>query len=272
MKRFLITIALLLSFISVFAQNISGQATYQVMTNYKKSMAPFENDQTMDPKMKAFIEERLKKEATKTFTLSFDRNASLYKEEEKVDLNNTDENGGSWSPYGITISLHKNVKDKIINTQKDLMTKIFVVKDTLQKYNWKLLAETKQIGEYTCHKATAIIPVSKEEKEEYEQEKADLQKRNTSFLTIKEPQPKEITAWYSSEVPVNNGPEGYWGLPGLILELNASDKNFLCSKIIMNPKDKGKIEVPKGQQISKNDYDLIVQEKLKEIESTNFTK
>ncbi len=272
MKKIFIATMLLLTLISAFSQHGSGQATYQVMTSYKESFAHFQNDPKMDPKMKAFIEERFKKEATKTFTLSFDRNTSLYKEEEKVDLNNTNENGGSWSPYGITISLHKSVKDKIINTQKDLMTKIFVVKDTLQKYNWKLLAETKQIGEYTCHKATAIIPVSEEEKEEYEQEKADAQKRNTSFLTIKEPQPKEITAWYSSEIPVNNGPEEFWGLPGLILELNTSEKNFLCSKVIMNPKDKNKIEVPKGQQISKTDYDLIVQKKLREIESTNFTK
>ena len=26
----------------------------------------------------------------------------------------------------------------------------------------------------------------------------------------------EVVAWYTLQVPVNQGPDGYWGLPGLI--------------------------------------------------------
>jgi GLPGLI family protein len=33
------------------------------------------------------------------------------------------------------------------------------------------------------------------------------------------PKDVTITAWYT-EIQVNQGPENYWGLPGLILEIN----------------------------------------------------
>ena len=57
--------------------------------------------------------------------------------------------------------------------------------------------------------------------------------------------PKEITitAWYSPEIPVSQGPENYWGLPGLILEVNDGKTTILCSKVVLNLKDKVEKEV-----------------------------
>jgi GLPGLI family protein len=53
------------------------------------------------------------------------------------------------------------------------------------------------------------------------------------------PKDVTITAWYTPEIPVNQGPENYWGLPGLILEINDGKTVILCSKIVLNPKEKG---------------------------------
>ena len=36
-----------------------------------------------------------------------------------------------------------------------------------------------------------------------------------------------ITAWYTLDIPVNNGPSRYHGLPGLILEVNDGSDNYL---------------------------------------------
>ena len=54
---------------------------------------------------------------------------------------------------------------------------------------------------------------------------------------IEVPKEIEITAWYTPQIPINQGPGEYWGLPGLILEINADRTTILCSKIIMNPSE-----------------------------------
>jgi GLPGLI family protein len=66
--------------------------------------------------------------------------------------------------------------------------------------------------------------------------------------------PKEtiVTAWYTPEIPVNQGPDKYWGLPGLILEVNDGKTVILCSKVVLNSKTKAEIKAPtKGKEISK---------------------
>ena len=58
----------------------------------------------------------------------------------------------------------------------------------------------------------------------------------------------------------------YWGLPGLILEVSAGNSTLLCTELVLNPADKIKIEAPKkGDVVSKNKYQEIVLEKMKEF-------
>lgn len=76
----------------------------------------------------------------------------------------------------------------------------------------------------------------------------------------------EIEAWYTLQIPVSNGPAEYWGLPGLILEVSAGNTTILCSKIILNPKEKLTIVAPdKGKEITKSDYQKTIQEKMLEM-------
>ena len=84
--------------------------------------------------------------------------------------------------------------------------------------------------------------------------------------------PKDITviAWYSPEIPINNGPENYWGLPGLILEINDGKTTILCSKIVLNAKEKVQIKAPtKGSEISQKEYDETVIKKMEEFREMN---
>jgi GLPGLI family protein len=75
-----------------------------------------------------------------------------------------------------------------------------------------------------------------------------------------------VEAWYTPQIPVSHGPAEYWGLPGLILEVSAGGTTMLCAKIIMNPKEKIKIEAPdKGKEITKNDYQNTIQTKMLEM-------
>jgi len=75
-----------------------------------------------------------------------------------------------------------------------------------------------------------------------------------------------ITAWYTPQIPVNNGPATYWGLPGLILEINDESQTIICSKIVINPANKLKIEAPKkGKVVTQEEFDKIMDKKVKEM-------
>ena len=65
---------------------------------------------------------------------------------------------------------------------------------------------------------------------------------------IPELEMSDIVAWYSPQIPISQGPLEYWGLPGLILEVNVGNTTILCSKIVMNPDEKSKIKAPEKRQ------------------------
>ena len=81
--------------------------------------------------------------------------------------------------------------------------------------------------------------------------------------------PKEIqvTAWYAPEIPISQGPDNYWGLPGLILEVSDEKTVILCSKIVMNTKDKKEIKEPgKGKVVSQKEFDEVMLKKMEELQ------
>ena len=84
----------------------------------------------------------------------------------------------------------------------------------------------------------------------------------------KEPEMTEriITAWYTPQIPVSNGPAKYQGLPGLILEIHDGKLTIICSQIVINPEEKVEIVEPsKGKKVSQEEYDGIMDEKTKEM-------
>jgi len=92
--------------------------------------------------------------------------------------------------------------------------------------------------------------------------------RNAQADTTATEAPKEmiITAWYTPQIPVSQGPDEYWGLPGLILEVSAGPTVILCNKIVINPQSGLEIEMPeKGDEVSREEYEKIVAEKTKEM-------
>jgi len=277
----------------IFAFNqMQAQKDFQGMAVYEsKTQAPkFEGmrgNRDITPEMQKNMEERMKKMLEKTFILNFDKSASIYKEEEKLEA--PGQQGGMRmmmnSMMGGGGAFYKDVKSKVYMVDKEFMGKEFLVKDSLPKLNWKLKPETKQIGGYTCYKATAVREASKtdfrnfrpknDDDKKAEVKKEDAQKETTEKKTNFEDNfeiPKEITitAWYSPEIPINQGPESYWGLPGLILEINDGTTTILCSKIVLNAKEKVVIKAPtKGKEISQKDYDETVIKKMKEFREMN---
>lgn len=289
MKKIIFSISLVLSFMVSQAQkDFQGIAIYESKTSTSDFKSQFSGNRDITPEMQKNIEERMKKMFEKTFTLNFDQSASIYKEEEKLDA--PGQGGGGMrmmsSMMGGGGTYYKNVKEKNYTVDKEFMGKEFLVKDTLRNYKWKMEGESRQIGGYTCYKATTVIPASKTDFRNFrpkkEAEKKDTEKiadaktevvkeKKTSFLDELD-MPKEITitAWYTMDIPVSQGPEGYWGLPGLILEVNDGKTIILCSKIVLNPKERVEIKAPKnGKEISQKEYDDTVIKKMEEFREMN---
>lgn len=273
MKKLFSIAIVLLSVVSTSAQEFQGLAVYESKTSTSDLKANFGGNREITPEMQKNIEERMRKMMEKTFVLNFDKTASIYKEEEKLDA--PGQNGGGMrmmsSMMGGGGTTYKNVKEKIYSVDKEFMGKEFLVQDSLPKLDWKMESETKQIGGYTCYKATAVKPVSQSDFRNFRPKKEESkkeEKEKTTNLMDSFEMPKEvtITAWYAPEIPINQGPENYWGLPGLILEVSDGKTIILCSKVVLNAKEKVVIKAPtKGKVISQKEYDETVTKKIEEM-------
>lgn len=273
MKKLLITTAIILFGFASNAQEFQGMAVYESKTSTSDIKSSFEGNKQITPDMQKMIEDRMKKALEKTFILNFDKSASIYKEEEKLDAPGQGQGMRMMSSImGSGGTFYKNIKEKTYTVDKEFMGKEFLVKDSLAKLDWKMESETKQIGGYTCYKATAVKAASKSDFRNFRPKKEDAKKEEvkekTTNLMDSFEMPKEvtITAWYAPEIPINQGPESYWGLPGLILEVSDGKTVILCSKVVMNVKDKAVIKAPtKGKVIAQKEYDATVVQKMEEM-------
>ena len=215
----------------------------------------------MSEAQKKQIRARLKNRLEKTYILNFSPEESLFTEEEKVDAISgaTD----SWGSNFARGKQYKNIAKNNLVQAQEFYGKRFLVKDKLQEFDWKLGSDTKEIGGYTCFKATAIVPA--EELRWYNFEWSDLSNNSTDTID-KEIQLTQVEAWYTLQIPLQTGPAEFWGLPGLILEVSAGNTTMLCSEIVINPKEKEKITAPdKGTEINKVDYRSTIVNKMLEM-------
>jgi len=279
----------LMSFVGAFAQDFQGQAVYESKTSNADMKARLDANKDITPEMRKMIEERTKSMFEKTFTLDFDKTASMYKEEEKLDAPGQDQGRGGMRMMAAMMGggpTYKNVRTKTYAISNEFMGKEFLIKDSLPKIAWKMETETKQIGNYTCYKATAVMPASKSDFRNFRmrrnadkpkddakpagakssEAKTDAPKKTNFMDDVDMPKEITVTAWYAPEIPVSQGPEKYWGLPGLILEVNDGKTTILCSKIVLNPKDKAEIKEPtNGKVVTQKEYDDIVIKKTEEM-------
>ncbi|RIA10712.1 GLPGLI family protein [Flavobacteriaceae bacterium MAR_2010_72] len=241
------------------AQDFQGVATYK-----SKRKVDIKLDSTqVNSEMHQRMMEMMKKQFEKTYNLSFNKEASIYKEEESL---------APPQPAGVQVVmftsggadiLFKNFKEQRYVNQNDVFGKIFLVKDKLKQLEWKLESETKNIGDYTCFKATTTreqaklvggISINRDKDLDADADKAPEMETIT------------ITAWYTPQIPVTTGPGNYHGLPGLILEVNDGTETVICSKIVLNPQDAIVISEPKkGKIVSQAEFDDIVEKKMKEM-------
>jgi GLPGLI family protein len=264
---------LLISIYSFAQQDFQGKAYYKSKTSI--DMSNFGRPD-MNEDQKKRMADRMKDMFEKTFILTFNQVESIYKEEEKLE--SPGQGGGRFGSMmsGATNgNIYKNVKELQLLIERELFGKQFLIKEELEMLEWKMGSETKQIGQYMCFKATALKedtafkfgnfgPPPATPKDSTSSKSPEIKKEEPKFV--------EVVAWYTMQIPVNQGPGNYWGLPGLILELSSDRTTILCSKIVLNPDDKEKIKAPtKGKEITEKEYDVLMKNKMEEMRE-NFRR
>jgi GLPGLI family protein len=273
MKKFsILFVFFLIGIQQISAQDFQGLAVYESKTSTADFKARMDSNKELTPDMQKMIEERMKRMFEKTFQLYFGKTSSIYKEEEKLEAPGQNPGFRMMSNMmGSGGTFYKNTKEKTYTVDKEFMGKEFLIQDSLPKLAWKLENETKQIGGYNCFKATAVREASKSDFRNFRMKKKEADKKEEVGKTnlmdeIDLPKEITITAWYTPEIPISQGPENYWGLPGLILEVNDGKTTILCSKVVLNLKDKVELLAPtKGEVITQKKYDETVVKKMEEI-------
>ncbi|CAM1363993.1 Ribonuclease Z [Tenacibaculum sediminilitoris] len=269
----LTTVFLLCISITVFSQtNFQGKAVYQSKT----TVDPNFGGKQLSEERKKQILKRMKNMLEKTHVLSFTRSKSVYKEEEKLETPGT---RGGFRFGGFTGGgvLYKDIIKGDLLESTEVFGKKFLITENEEKPKWELGSETKQIGNYTCFKATLLKKTTAfdwrnmRRRNQKDENKKDENKKDTSNVKkviddVEIPKEILITAWYTPQIPVSNGPGNYWGLPGLILEVNEGRTTVLCTEITMNPSEKIEIKEPtKGKEITREEYNKVVKEKMEEM-------
>jgi GLPGLI family protein len=252
-----------------FSISVSSQANFQGKAIYmsKTTMDMNFGNRPMSEDQKKRIAERMKGFLEKTYILNFNKIESSYKQEEKLGAPGQGR-GGRWGGMMSSFSggqKYTNTKEGIVLDESDFFGKKFLISENTGKPDWKLSAETKKIGNYICYKATftrvnTAFDMGSFGRRGRDTTKAGEDKQDTPQKTT------EVTAWYTPQIPVSHGPGRYWGLPGLILELNEDRTTVLCTEINMNASEKVSIKKPtKGKKVTREEYNQIVTKKMGEL-------
>lgn len=125
--------------------------------------------------------------------------------------------------------------------EKFFSGKTYFIKDTTN-YKWEVFNEQKMIGDVLCFKATTI-------------ESKTIKNKITKNI---------ITAWFSPEIPISEGPKGFDGLPGLIMELT-NEKVTLVAKNISKDKTILIKKIDLQKVITESSYNKVVKDTRQEF-------
>lgn len=179
-----ITFLLCFSFIGAQAQEKFvpyGKITFEKKINLQRSL---ENS-----RLPQEAREKVKKYQNSNWDLIFDQHRSLYKPGARAD----EEESRGFFLFSLSKPSNEIYSDYSQNRRvlkRSVMDDNYLLTDTIPVLNWKIMHELRTIAGYECRKAIGII-------------------HDTVY----------VVAFYTDEILLRGGPEGFSGLPGMILGL-----------------------------------------------------
>lgn len=136
------------------------------------------------------------------------------------------------------LQAYVSFEDGTIAETREFMGRTFLISGTQPSYAWKLTGEQNEFLGFMVEKATAVQDST------------------------------AIEAWFAPEIPVSAGPGVFGGLPGMILIVSVDDGRtvYSATEITLDGLEDGAIGMPEdGQEVSRDEYEEIVAEKLEEV-------
>ena len=233
MKQILLTGGIALFTIFTQAQQKQGKVTYERIAQMRINIA--ENNDGEQTQVQT---------RTDKFELTFGNNQSLWKQAEKENEEDGNMNSGGMQIRMIVAGsddvLYNNFADAKKVELRVFFDKRFIVDDSILPLKWKMSEETKTILNHVCQKATASTVNPRV-----------TMNINNGVMERKEIQDTiNITAWFTSDIPVAAGPAEYQGqLPGLILALDINNGRQVYKAIEISEKvDLAAIKAPAGKK------------------------
>jgi len=226
--HYLFSISLFFIINNSFSQNSKSidKSLYKVLYEYQ-----FQRDSTDVNNSKTAIMELLIGKKYSLFqSLNTKFNDSLYNAN-KTEIENASDQSELFS---IMAERKKDrLKYKLLKQNNKITTYSQVLMDRYKydenvNFKWKIFSDTLTINTYKCNKAT------------------------TNFGG------RSYTAWFSSEIPISNGPYKFNGLPGLIVKIYDIKKEHVFELVSFN-KDSVQIKILKDtdkpiEKITKKQY------------------
>ena len=159
-------------------------------------------------------------------------NTSNYEEAQAVIKQIRDKYGRAYAKYYIL----KDFKKQSLDYTESMVTN-YIYTEELPTFDWHFSEEKKQISNYECQKATCRY------------------------------MGRSYEVWFTPDIPINDGPWKFHGLPGLILEAYDTQHHYEFNFLGMN-ECAGDIKLP-GKEYSKTTKKKFISLKQLSIDDPN---
>lgn len=216
--------------------NLVGQNTVSTVIYKKKIVVELEESKSNNADAKKILQNSIIAAKELEYELVFNHDESFFSEIEKLDSDNSNMLSNRLARlmgFGVG-KFYMNIEKNKILVQRNLSSDLFLIESEIESQKWKKTNEIKQIGKYTCFKATTTVFVE-----------------TVSAGTAE----REVIAWFTPEIPIGFGPAGFGGLPGLIMEIEKDNAVLYAYKVYLGTDKDKEIKIPKrGIKVSKEEF------------------
>jgi len=215
---------------------ISGKITYEEKVRIEIKL---EGDA-------AQFADQMPKEQLSRKVLFFNGDCALYQADTKKEENVMDQHSAGMQIRimngGESDKIYCDLKEMKKTEQKEFMTRMFLVEGGLNASDWKITGNSRIVLGYNCQEAVLkdSINVTK--------------------------------AWFTGSIPVSAGPAGFYGLPGLILQVDSNDGKRTITAVSIDPSMEVTdflVKPKEGKKVTQAEYRKIVDDKMKEMGHEN---